>query len=201
MGKYAFTQRGLLLVISAPSGGGKSAVLRRLLEQEPNLDYSVSATSRPPRTDEVDGKDYDFVSRERFEELAREDVFYEWAEVHGNLYGTRSDTIDKALEAGKNVTLDIDVQGGLSVKFRSPDSVLVFLMPPAFEVLEQRLRGRGSDAEEDIRLRLENARREMIYWRQYNYVVVNDDLEETVEAVRGILHAERRRVSRMKMAQ
>ena len=196
--EYRFKRRGLLLVISAPSGGGKSVVLRQLLEQEPDLDYSVSVTSRPPRADEVEGRDYHFVSRDRFEELVREDIFYEWAEVHGHLYGTRADTIEAALGRGKDVTLDIDVQGGLSVKYRSPDSVLIFLMPPSFEVLEQRLRGRDTDNDEAIRTRLENARREMIYWRQYNYLVVNEELDQTVKAVRGILHAERLRVSRLK---
>ncbi len=201
MSLYRFQRRGLLFVISAPSGGGKSAVLTRLLASEADLHYSVSVTSRAPRPDEVEGRDYHFVSRAEFESLVQQDVFYEWAEVHGNLYGTRSDTVEGALAEGRDVALDLDVQGGLSAKYRSPDAVLVFLMPPSFQVLEQRLRQRATDSEEAIRMRLENARREMIYWRQYNYLVVNEDIDETVEKVRRILYAERHRVSRLKLLQ
>ena len=201
MSLYRFQRRGLLFVISAPSGGGKSAVLTRLLASEADLHYSVSVTSRAPRPDEVEGRDYHFVSRAEFESLVQQDVFYEWAEVHGNLYGTRSDTVEGALAEGRDVALDLDVQGGLSAKYRSPDAVLVFLMPPSFQVLEQRLRQRATDSEEAIRMRLENARREMIYWRQYNYLVVNEDIDETVEKVRLILYAERHRVSRLKLLQ
>jgi len=190
-----------LFVISAPSGGGKSAVLTRLLASEADLHYWVSVTSRAPRPDEVEGGDYHFVSRAEFESLVQQDVFYEWAEVHGNLYGTRSDTVEGALAEGRDVALDLDVQGGLSAKYRSPDAVLVFLMPPSFQVLEQRLRQRATDSEEAIRMRLENARREMIYWRQYNYLVVNEDIDESVEKVRRILYAERHRVSRLKLLQ
>jgi guanylate kinase len=190
---YQYKRRGLLLVISAPSGGGKSAVLQRLLAAEPELAYSVSVTSRPPRAGEVEGKDYFFVSRQRLETMIAQGVFYEWAEVHGNLYGTRQDTIQRALEAGKDVALDIDVQGGMDVKWQSPDAALVFLMPPSFKKLEERLRGRGTDNEEAIQRRLANARHEMQFWRQYDYVVINEDLETAVAEVLQILSAERLR--------
>ena len=196
---YQFNRRGMLIVISAPSGGGKSAVLRRILAEEPEVGYSVSVTSRAPRGDEVEGRDYYFVDRPQFEEMARRELFYEWAEVHGNLYGTRGDTIEKATGEGRDIALDIDVQGGLSMKYRSPDSLLIFLMPPSFEILEGRLRNRGTETDEAIRIRLENAKREMIYWRQYNYLVINDDLDRTVAAVRGIIAAERQRVGRLKL--
>jgi len=189
----------LLLVISAPSGCGKSVVLQQVLQSSAGLVYSVSVTSRAPRGAEVDGRDYHFVTRERFEQLIRENAFYEWAEVHGNLYGTRVDTIEAALAGGLDVALDIDVQGGLAVKRRSPDAVLVFLLPPSREVLEQRLRGRASDTEEQIRLRLDNAMREMEFWPQYDFVLINDRLEETVAAARQILEAERRRASRQRL--
>ena len=192
-------RRGLLLVISAPSGGGKSAVLARLLEEQPGLSYSVSVTSRKSRGNEVEGKDYTFVTREQFEQMQREDLFYESAEVHGNLYGTRRDTVEKALAAGRDVTLDIDVQGGMDVKWSTPaDAVLVFLMPPSFDVLEKRLRERATDSEEDIQRRLGNARQEMRFWRQYDYVVVNEDLVSCVKEITQILEAERRRTSRMR---
>lgn len=194
---YHAKRRGLLLVISAPSGGGKSAVLKKLLAAEPELAYSISVTSRAPRGNEVEGKEYQFVSRERFEEMIAEGVFYEWAEVHGNLYGTRQDTIKHALDAGKDVALDIDVQGGTDVKWQAPDSALVFLMPPSFEKLEERLRSRGTDGEEAIQRRLANAKHEMQFWRQYDYAVINEDLDRAVEDVREILHAERRKTRRM----
>jgi guanylate kinase len=194
---HRYKRQGLLLVISAPSGGGKSVVLQRLLASDPGLQYSVSVTSRPPRGDEAEGKDYSFVSRERFEEMAQDGVFYEWAEVHGNLYGTRKDVIQQALAAGKDVALDIDVQGGMDVKWQSPDSALVFLMPPSFEKLEARLRSRATDNEEAIQRRLANARHEMQFWRQYDYVVINDDLGQAVADVAEILRAERHRTRRL----
>lgn len=196
--EYGFKRRGVLLVISAPSGGGKSVVLRRLLERHEGISYSVSVTSRPPRQGEVDGVDYHFVSREEFESLIAKDVFYEYAEVHGNLYGTREDTVQQALDQGLDIVLDIDVQGGMDVKWRQSDAVLVFLMPPSIEVLEARLRGRGSDAEDQILLRLENARKEIAYWRHYDYVITNDDIEDTVVAVGNVLMAEWRRADRLK---
>jgi guanylate kinase len=194
---FRFRRRGLLLVVSAPSGGGKSVVLKRLIASDPDLSYSVSVTSRPPRGDEVEGQSYHFVTRERFEDMIREDQFYEWAEVHGNLYGTRADTIERALARGQDIALDIDVRGGHSVKFRCPEAVLVFLLPPSFQVLEQRLRGRETDTEQQIQLRLKNAREEMPYWKFYDYTVVNHDLDHTVEQVRQVLNAERCRSIRL----
>lgn len=194
-----FQRRGLLLVISAPSGGGKSAVLQHLMKLEPGLTYSISVTSRAPRGAEVDGREYNFVTREHFEELIRENAFYEWAEVHGNLYGTRADTIEAGLEAGRDIVLDIDVQGALAVKRRSPEAVLIFVMPPSLEILEQRLRGRAEDDDDAIRLRLANAAREMACWEEYDYVLINERLEETVAAAREILGTERRRVPRLRL--
>jgi guanylate kinase len=129
--------------------------------------------------------------------MVQEGVFYEWAEVHGNLYGTRKDAIQQALAAGKDVALDIDVQGGMDVKWQSPDSALVFLMPPSFEKLEARLRSRATDNEEAIQRRLANARHEMQFWRQYDYVVINDSLDKTVSDVVEILRAERHRTRRL----
>lgn len=190
-------RRGMLLALSAPSGCGKSVVLRGLLGVEPGLSYSISVTSRAPRGSEADGVDYHFVTRERFQVLIDQGAFYEWAEVHGNLYGTRVATVEDAQEKGLDVAMDIDVQGGLAIKRRSPEAVLVFLLPPSLEVLEQRLRGRASDAEDQVRLRLANAKAEMRYWRDYDYVLVNERIEASVEAVRQILLAERRRAARL----
>lgn len=196
---FSLERRGLLLVLSAPSGGGKSVVLQRLLESERNLRYSVSVTTRPPRENEIDGRHYQFVSRDEFGRLAREDRFYEWAEVHGNLYGTREDTVQAALDAGQDICLDLDVKGGISVKWRSRDAVLVFLMPPSMKVLEERLRSRESDTEEAIQVRLRNAREEIQHWRLYDYVVTNVELDDTIEQVRHILQAERLRAGRLRI--
>jgi guanylate kinase len=197
--KFQFQRRGLIYVISAPSGGGKSVVGGEILARMPELVYSVSVTSRPPRADEVEGRDYQFVSREAFERMIGEEVFYEWAEVHGHYYGTREDTVLEALERGRDVIMDIDVQGGMAVKWRSADAVLLFLMPPSFKVLEQRLRDRRSEGEEQIRLRLGNALREIEYWRLYDYILINDKLDDTVADACHILQAERQRTRRMKL--
>lgn len=199
MSGFEFQRRGMLYVISAPSGGGKSVVVQGLLKSNPGLTYSVSVTSRAPRPGEVNGREYHFVSRAEFEQMIRDDVFYEWAEVHGNFYGTRESTVREALERGTDVVLDIDIQGGMSVKWRSPDAVLLFLMPPSFDVLEQRLRARKTDSDEQIRIRLENARREMEYWRFYDYVVVNDVLDATIRSATDILEAERNRTRRIRL--
>lgn len=194
--RFELERSGLLLVLTAPSGGGKSAALKKLLALDPKLGYSVSYTSRPPRGNEVDGKNYHFVTRAKFEELAAAGAFYEHAEVHGNLYGTSAETIDRALAEGRDIAMDVDVQGGLNIKRRQPLAVLVFLMPPSMEVLEKRLRGRGSDKEEQIELRMKNAVREIESWAKYDYVVMNEDLDQAVGEVRGIVVAERQRAAR-----
>ena len=195
-----FRRRGLLYVISAPSGGGKSVIVQQLLARMPNLEYSVSVTSRAMRPGEVQDRDYHFVDRDAFDAMIREDRFYEWAEVHGNLYGTREQTVQETLARGRDIVLDIDIQGGMSVKWRCPDSVLLFLMPPSMEILEARRRARQTDAEDQIRIRLDNARREIDYWRFYDYVIVNDDLDSTVQSACHILEAERCRGSRLHLA-
>lgn len=196
----ASQSRGVLLVVSAPSGTGKSAVLRGVMEREKALAYSVSCTTRALRGDEVDGQSYYFISREEFEAMAEDGGFYEWAEVHGNCYGTPVEPVREAIGAGRDIALDIDVQGGLQVKEKCPEAVLVFLLPPSMEVLEGRLRGRATDSEGAIRLRMENARRELTVWPQYDYAIVNKDLGETIEAVRGVLDAERRRTGRISIS-
>lgn len=199
--RFELERRGVLLVITAPSGGGKSAVLQRLRKIDPALGYSVSYTSRAPRGAEIDGKDYHFVARERFEAMIAEGAFYEHAEVHGNLYGTSAEVIERALANHEDIALDIDVQGGLNLKGRLPEAALVFLMPPSTETLEQRLRGRASDREDQIQLRLKNAKREMEFWDRYDYIVINEDLDETVRLVEDILQAERKRTSRTRLGQ
>ncbi len=186
-------QRGLLVVISSPSGGGKTTVVKRILDSgDDRFVYSVSATTRPPRPGEKDGRDYFFLSDEEFRRRIQDGAFAEWAEVHGHLYGTLKDQIDRNLEAGKIILLDIDVKGGLSLKQAFPeDSLLIFLAPPSLEVLEQRLRQRGTDSEEEINRRLQRVKMELDAAKQYDAVIVNEDLDATV---RGVLEAIERRL-------
>jgi guanylate kinase len=191
--RYDLVRSGVLIVISAPSGGGKSEVLKRLLAEDPRIRYSVSYTSRAPRGDEVDGVNYHFVSRDEFKRLIAADAFYEWAEVHGNLYGTSAKVVEESIGKGQDIAMDIDVQGGLNIKRRQPNAALIFLMPPSMTILEQRLRGRASDDEEQVRLRLKNANQEIERWKDYDYVVTNEDIERTVAQVKTIVEAARLR--------
>jgi guanylate kinase len=192
--------RGLLFVVSAPSGTGKTTVVERLVQVVPDLALSRSYTSRPARTGETDGVDYNFVSRARFEAMVAAHEFLEWADVFGNLYGTcRSDT-DRALDSGRDLVLVIDVQGARQVRRQFPDTAGVFVMPPSFEVLEQRLRGRSKDDEAAMQRRLETARGEVAAYTEYDYVIVNDELEACVDRLRAIVLSERTRLRRARAA-
>ena len=185
---------GMLIVLSSPSGGGKSSVCQALLRTDSRLAYSVSVTSRLPRGDEVNGQHYHFVSEGEFQALVEKECFYEWARVHGNLYGTRRDLIDEKLAEGRDIVLDIDVQGSLQIKRRNPKAVMIFILPPSMRTLEDRLRKRKTDSDEIIARRLHNARLEIDQADQYDYVVVNDDLAQTIEVIRGIIQSERHSV-------
>jgi guanylate kinase len=190
--------RGLLFIVSAPSGAGKTTLVERLVEQIPHLKMSRSYTSRPARDGEADGVDYNFVTRERFEAMAAAGEFLEWAPVFGNLYGTCAADTDALRDAGHDVVLVIDVQGARKVRARQIDTVAVFVMPPSFEVLEQRLRGRSKDSEEAIQRRLQVARDEVAAFAEYDFVIVNDELTAAVDQLRGIVIAERARLPRMR---
>ncbi len=179
--------RGKLFIVSAPSGAGKTTLCRYLRRAFPQLEYSVSATTRSPRPGEKDGRDYHFVSRQQFERGIREGRWAEWARVHDNYYGTPAAPIEKALAAGRPVLLDIDVQGARQLVERFPEAVTIFIMPPDMETLEKRLAGRGTDSPEVIARRLENARREMEQKDFYRHVIVNDDLEEAVGQLVGLV--------------
>ncbi len=183
---------GQLLVISGPSGCGKSTICQRLLE-DARVEFSISATTRPMRAGEVDGKDYVFVDKPRFNELAADGAFIEYAEVHGNLYGTLREPMDRALEAGKVYLVEIDVQGGSTLKALDLDvpSVFVFIAPPSMEVLEERLRGRGTDAPEVIERRLKKAHEELLSKDKYDHVVVNEELERAVADVKRLAGLDR----------
>jgi guanylate kinase len=187
-------RRGLLFVVSAPSGTGKTTVVERLVTVLPDLSMSRSYTSRAARPGEADGVDYNFVSRARFEEMMAADAFLEWADVFGNLYGTCEADAERDLQQGRDLVLVIDVQGARQVRQRHPDTVGVFVMPPSFEVLERRLRGRSKDTEAAMQRRLETARAEVAAFAEYDYVIVNDELDACVERLRAIVLAERARL-------
>lgn len=183
------------IVISGPSGAGKTTLVGRLVRMDPTLKRSVSVTTRPPRDGESEGESYFFVRGDEFENL-KAGKLIEWAEVHGHFYGTPRERVEEALEGGFDVVLNIDVQGGCEVKKSFPDAVMIFILPPSFEVLEQRIKKRATDLAEDIRARMENAREETRMMSQYEYIVVNDDLDRTVTVLRAIIESERSRGSR-----
>ena len=187
-------RRGLLFVVSAPSGTGKTTVVERLVHLLPDLALSRSYTSRQARPGESDGVDYNFVSRARFQQMIGDDQFLEWADVFGNLYGTCATDAERDLSRGRDLVLVIDVQGARQVRRRRPDTVGVFVMPPSFAVLEQRLRGRSKDTEEAMQRRLQTARDEVAAFTEYDYVIVNDALDACVERLRAIVLAERTRL-------
>jgi guanylate kinase len=189
--------RRFIVVISGPSGAGKSSFVKELLRRYPSdLAYSVSATTRSQRPHEVDGRDYFFLTRDEFRGRIDSGEFVEWAEVHGEWYGTLKSQTERVLESGRNVLLDIDVQGGRSVRRIYPDGVFIFVLPPSLEDLEERLRARGTDNEERIRVRLRNAEREMALMREYDYAVVNESLDDATRQVASIIEAETCRSSR-----
>ena len=181
----------LLFIVSAPSGTGKTTVVERLVKVTDRLKLSRSYTSRAPRGDEQDGVDYNFVSRARFEEMIADGEFLEWADVFGNLYGTAAADTTRCLESGEDVVLVIDVQGARKVRATGLPHVAIFVLPPSYEVLERRLRGRSKDSEDAIRRRLQVAREEVSAFEEYDYVVINDEFDACVERVRGIVLAER----------
>jgi len=184
--------RGNLFVISAPSGAGKSTILKKLLAQVPNLAFSVSHTTRAPRPGESNGREYHFVDRAAFEGMRDSQAFLEWAEVHGNLYGTSRTAIEAQQAQGIDVFLDIDVQGARQLREqRIQGAIFLFIAPPSWAELEKRLRGRGTDPEETVQLRLSNARREMEDAGRYDYLVINDRLDEAVDVLRAVVIAER----------
>jgi len=185
----------VVIVVSAPSGAGKTTVVARVLREVPGLRFSVSHTTRPPRAGEREGVDYHYVDRPTFERLRADNKLLESAEVHGNLYGTGRAEIERARSEGVDVLLDLDVQGAAQVRERMKDAVTVFILPPSYQELEQRLRRRGQDDEETIERRLAAAAREIGAFENYDYALVNDDFEACVEGLKCIIRAARSRVS------
>lgn len=188
----------LLLILCSPSGAGKTTLTRHLLRAMPELTFSVSHTTRAPRSNEVDGRDYHFVDRERFEAMVAEGRFAEWALVHGNLYGTSTDEIDRARSEGKRgIVFDIDYQGARQIKAKLPHAVGMFVLPPSMEELRRRLEGRASDAPDVIERRFAKARVEIEHYPFFDYLVVNDDLERAQATVLSIARAEQARLWRI----
>ena len=191
-GAPAIARRGLLLVLSSPSGAGKTTLSRRLLAADAGLRMSVSVTTRPPRPGEVDGRDYRFIDVAEFERLKAAGELLEWAHVHGNLYATPKAPVAAALEAGEDVLFDIDWQGARQLEERlGADVVLVFILPPGGKVLEQRLKARNQDTADIVARRLAAAANEIEHWLEYDYVIVNSDLDESLAGLSAILAAER----------
>ena len=188
----AIARRGLMLVVSSPSGAGKSTLARRLLETDPQISMSVSVTTRPKRANEVDGRDYFFVSRERFEDMVREGAFLEHATVFGNRYGTPAAAVEKMLDGGRDVLFDIDWQGAQQLAQKARDDLVrVFILPPTRGELERRLRERAEDPPDVVARRMAEANNEISRWSEYDYVIVNDDIPKAQRQLEAIVAAER----------
>jgi len=184
------------VVLSAPSGAGKTTIARALVKEIEDVVFSVSATTRPARDHEVDGVDYHFVSEAEFRAMIEADELVEWAEVHGHLYGTSREAIQAALEGGRFLILDVDVQGAMQMRDRVPDAVLVFVLPPSADALVERLTERGTEGEDNVTQRINNARGELEQASRFDYIVVNENLNHAINEVRSIVLAEGRRTDR-----
>lgn len=195
-------ERGILFVISSPSGGGKGTLVRRILTHMPRLGYSVSWTTRSPRQGEVNGREYHFVTTDEFKAARERGEFLEWACVHGNFYATSIKVVERELAAGRDVVLEIDVQGAATVRRLGIEAVSVFILPPSFEIMRRRLTGRQSENSDALALRLQNSRGEVEHYREFDYVVLNDDVDRAATQLASIVYAERaRRVRQERLAE
>ncbi len=190
-------KKGLIVVISAPSGAGKTTLLKRLLQTSPSFTPSVSFTTRSSRKNEIEGVDYYFVSPEEFQKTRQEGKFVEWAQVHGQLYGTSIDFLNEAIKAEKDVILEVDVKGGTQIKKRYPQAVLIFLLPPSWQELQRRLGNRATEETKKTRERIQRAKKEIMYIPSYDYVVVNDDINKALDDLLAIIRAERCRINKV----
>ena len=189
-------KEGLLVVISGASGTGKGTVCKRLFELEKNITFSVSATTRPPRQGEVDGVNYWFLSKQKFEEMIEKGEFLEWAKVYDNYYGTPLGKVEERLKNGEDILLEIDTQGALNVMEKMPQGAFIFLLPPSMEELKRRIVGRGTENQESLEKRLGAAKKEISLANKYQYIVVNDDVEIAAENIKAIIKAEKSKTER-----
>ena len=195
---FNFLRDNCLFVVSAPSGSGKSTLCNLMLKEFKCLKYSISYTTRPPRSTEIDGKDYNFISLEHFKEMIANDDFLEWEEVHGNYYGTSKSFIETAIQNGNDIILDIDPKGAMHLKSKMPNAVYIFIIAPSFEILKERLIKRGTDSAENIEIRLKNAEKEIEYLKNYDYLIINDKSQSAFEDIKAIYWAEKLKTSRLK---
>ena len=189
-------KKGFLLVVSGPSGVGKGTVLHDLMNTQKNLVYSVSATTRNKRDGEIEGVSYFYKTHDEFKQMIDEDEFLEYAKVHNNYYGTPKEFVDRKINEGKIVVLEIDVQGAVNVKQNTENAVFIFLAPPSLSELKNRIVGRGTETEQDINVRMKNARKELEYIRYYDYLVINDHINSAINSVNEIINAEKHKVFR-----
>ncbi|MDP8224960.1 MAG: guanylate kinase [Candidatus Lernaella stagnicola] len=193
-------RQGNLIVVVAPSGGGKTTLCHAVIDRLPGIRFSVSHTTRPARGDEVDGVAYHFVDRDEFQRMIDREALVEWAQIHGHYYGTSHTEIENARRNGEDIFLDIEGQGAMQIRARYPDAVLVYILPPSMEVLRERLRARGTDSEDEVERRCENARREIEFIHDFDYVIINDELEAAVTTLEAIVRAGRQRRENMRDA-
>jgi guanylate kinase len=198
MGKTEIERRGILLVLSSPSGAGKTSIARAMLEREPTLQFSVSVTTRKPRAGEVDGHHYHFIDKDRFDRMVKDGALLEQAAVFGNYYGTPRKPIEEALAAGRDVVLDLDWQGTQQLRQAMRDDVVsVFILPPDHATLEKRLKSRAQDSDAIVQARMKKSAEETSHWPEYDYVIINDDLEKSIALAKSILAAERAKRERL----
>lgn len=190
--------KGNLFIISAPSGSGKTTIIRKLLKKNKNLHFSISCTTREKRKGEREGKDYYFINENKFKKMVKRDEFIEWAKVHNFYYGTKKNEVFSWIEKGKDVLLDIDTQGSFKIKKKYPDSIHIFLLPPSFKELEKRLKSRGDLDENQIKKRLKNAKIEIKRLKNYDYVVINDKVENALNALILIIKASKFKLTKQK---
>ena len=188
--------RGMLIVVSSPSGGGKETLIRRVLKTVPDVGYSVSYTTRAPREGEENGRQYFFVSVEVFRAMADAGELLEWAVVHGNLYGTSHERVQHELSEGRDIILEIDVQGANNVRNLVADAVMIFVLPPSFEILSERLKNRGSEQPDELAIRMRNACKEVEEYRRFDYIIINDDADRAANQLAAVIYAERARLQR-----
>ncbi|MCR4663675.1 MAG: guanylate kinase [Endomicrobiaceae bacterium] len=191
-------KKGMIIIVSAPSGAGKTSICDALIESDKNIVYSVSTTTREPRKGEKNGREYYFVSDDEFKKMVKKNMFVEWATVHNHFYGTSKKVLEQTVNKGKDILLDIDVQGAVKIKKQYKDALMIFITTPSLKILKERLIKRNKDSLEVIKTRIENAKKELTYLPKYDYLILNDKLDESIEKAKAIICAERLSIKRNK---